>query len=234
MSRGLGDVYKRQVVEDAEPDRWRVEPGPLRGLEVTVEPDLSNAGAILAAPLVTEGRVTVPDWPRHTTQAGDVLRPVLEGFGASVELDRAGLTVTAPPSGPSGHPSLCGIDVDLHEASELTPVVAALCALADGPSRIRGVAHIRGHETDRITALRTELEGFGVEVEELEDGLAIRPAAGSPLRPHTMRTYADHRMVMAGAVLALRAPGTVVTDPGTVAKTLPTFTTLWSDMLGQR
>lgn len=219
------------VVEDAEPDRWRVEPGPLRGLEVTVEPDLSNAGAFLAAPLVTEGRVTVPDWPRHTTQAGDVLRPVLEGFGASVELDRAGLTVTAPPSGPSGHPSLCGIDVDLHEASELTPVVAALCALADGPSRIRGVAHIRGHETDRLAALTRELSAIGADVTETEDGLAFAPVDRRSLRPTTFRTYADHRMVMAGAVVGLAVPGVVVEDVATVGKTLPTFTTMWEAML---
>ena len=214
-------------VDDSEPHTWRVEPGELLPLDVTVEPDLSNAGPFLAAALVCGGTVHVPGWPLHTTQAGDRMREILELMGGTVRLDPSGLTVT-------GDGSVAPLDIDLHDEAELTPVVAALAALADGPSHIRGVAHIRGHETDRITALRTELEGFGVEVEELEDGLSIRPAAGSPLRPHTMRTYADHRMVMAGAVLALRAPGTVVTDPGTVAKTLPTFTTLWSDMLGQR
>ena len=135
----------------------------------------------------------VPDWPGHTTQAGDMIRDVLDRMGAEVSLDSRTLTVAG-----DGHPS--GIDVDLHDAAELTPVVAAVAACADGPSIIRGVAHIRGHETDRISALSRELGGMGVEVTELDDGLRIDPA---PLRPSTFHTYADHRMVMAGAVLAL-------------------------------
>ncbi|MEX1907625.1 3-phosphoshikimate 1-carboxyvinyltransferase [Janibacter sp. Y6] len=212
------------VVEHSEPSTWHVEPGELLPLDVTVEPDLSNAAPFVAAALVCGGTVRVPHWPQHTTQAGDRIRELLAGMGAEVVREGQDLRVT-------GHGQVGAFDVDLHDTAELTPVVAALGALADGPCRIRGVAHIRGHETDRLAALRTELEGFGVGVEELEDGLVIRPA---PLRAHSMRTYADHRMVMAGAVLALRAPGTVVLDPGTVAKTLPSFTGLWSDMLGQR
>jgi 3-phosphoshikimate 1-carboxyvinyltransferase len=139
-------------------------------------------------------------------------------------LDRAGLTV-------SGGGSFSGIDVDLHDSSELTPVVAALCALADSPSVIRGVAHIRGHETDRLVALRTELTGLGVEVDETDDGLRITPR---PLRAGTFHTYADHRMVMAAAVLGLVVPGLVVEDVGTVAKTMPEFTQLWDRMLSDR
>ncbi|MBD5831545.1 3-phosphoshikimate 1-carboxyvinyltransferase [Janibacter melonis] len=212
------------VVDDSEPSTWHVEPGELLPLDVTVEPDLSNAAPFVAAALVCGGTVRVPHWPQHTTQAGDRIRELLAGMGAEVVREGQDLRIT-------GDGQVRAFDVDLHDTAELTPVVAALGALADGPCRIRGVAHIRGHETDRLAALRTELEGFGVGVEELEDGLVIRPA---PLRAHSMRTYADHRMVMAGAVLALRAPGTVVLDPGTVAKTLPSFTGLWSDMLGQR
>lgn len=211
------------VVDDGVADTWRVEPGGLRGLDVVVEPDLSNAGAFLAAALVTGGRVTVPGWPQHTTQAGDALRDILDAMGAAVHLDRSGLTVTREGA-------VNGLDVDLHDASELTPVVAALAALADGPSIIRGVAHIRGHETDRLAALRTELERVGAHVDELEDGLRITPG---PLRPAIWRTYADHRMVMAGAVLGLAVPGLVVEDAATVAKTMPTFTALWERMLGR-
>ena len=188
---------------------------------MTVEPDLSNAAPFLAAALVAGGRVSVPDWPGHTTQAGDAIRDVFDRMGAEVSLDSRTLTVAG-----DGRPS--GIDVDLHDAAELTPVVAAVAACADGPSIIRGVAHIRGHETDRISALSRELGGMGVEVTELDDGLRIDPA---PLRPSTFHTYADHRMVMAAAVLALRAPGTVVEDPGTVGKTLPEFVRLWESML---
>ena len=149
------------------------------------------------------------------------MRDILDIMGADVHLDRTGLTVT-------GTGSINGLDIDLSGSSELTPVVAALCALADGPSIIRGVAHIRGHETDRIAALARELNGLGSDVTETEDGLLIRPR---PLRGGRFHTYADHRMVMAGAVLGLAVPGVLVENPATVAKTLPTFTRLWSDML---
>lgn len=209
-------------VDDSEPNTWRVEPGELLPLDVTVEPDLSNAAPFLAAAAVTNGTVRVPDWPQHTTQAGDRIRDVLDQMGADVTLDGQSLTVTG-----DGRPS--GIDIDLHDAAELTPVVAALTACADGPSIIRGVGHIRGHETDRIAALSRELTSFGVEVTEREDGLRIDPA---PLRPAIFRTYADHRMVMAGAVLSLATSGAVIEDPGTVAKTLPDFLGLWESMLG--
>jgi 3-phosphoshikimate 1-carboxyvinyltransferase len=166
--------------------------------------------------------VHVPGWPQYTTQAGDLVRDVLDMMGGEVVLNRDGLTVT----GPDG---ISGVDVDLHDASELTPVVAALCVLADSPSVIRGVAHVRGHETDRLAALRTELGALGAEVDETADGLRIVPR---PLAGNMFHTYADHRMVMAGAVLGLVVPGLVVQDVDTVAKTLPRFAKLWEQMLG--
>lgn len=208
-------------VDDTEANTWRVEPGPLNPLDVQVEPDLSNAAPFLAAALVTRGRVHIPGWPQHTTQAGDDIRDILDEMGADVVLARDGLTVSAVDG-------FSGVDLDLHDASELTPVVAALASLADGPTIIRGVAHIRGHETDRLAALARELGALGVEITETEDGLHIVPRPLSPARFHT---YADHRMVMAGAVMGLAVPGVVVEDPGTVAKTLPTFTNLWTRML---
>ncbi|KGN34934.1 3-phosphoshikimate 1-carboxyvinyltransferase [Knoellia sinensis KCTC 19936] len=211
-------------VDDSDANTWRVEPGPLNPLDVQVEPDLSNAAPFLAAALVTKGRVTVPGWPQHTTQAGDDIRDVLDEMGADVHLARDGLTVSAPDG-------FSGVDLDLHDASELTPVVAALAALAEGPTIIRGVAHIRGHETDRLAALAQELGALGADVTETEDGLHIIPR---PLSPTVFHTYADHRMVMAGALIGLAVPGVVIEDPGTVAKTLPTFTRLWADMLGER
>ena len=210
-------------VDDGEPDSWRVEPGPLNPLDVQVEPDLSNAAPFLAAALVTRGRVRVPGWPQHTTQAGDDIRDILDEMGADVVLARDGLTVSAVDG-------FTGVDLDLHDASELTPVVAALAALADGPTRIRGVAHIRGHETDRLAALARELGALGALVDETDDGLHIVPR---PLSSARFSTYGDHRMVMAGAVLGLAVPGLVLEDPGTVAKTLPTFVDLWTTMLGE-
>ena len=217
--RGVG-----AQVDDGEPNTWRVAPGGLGALDVLVEPDLSNAAPFLAAAAVTGGRVRVPGWPGHTTQAGDALRDILDAMGAVVRLDREHLEV-------QGSGALSGLDIDLRDAAELTPVVAALAALADSPTWIRGVAHIRGHETDRLAALRTELSALGSDVTETDDGLHIRPAR---LHGGRFRTYADHRMVMAAAVIGLVVPGVVIEDVGTVAKTLPGFTTLWDGMLAAR
>ncbi|MBB2985817.1 3-phosphoshikimate 1-carboxyvinyltransferase [Terracoccus luteus] len=209
------------VVDDSEPNTWRVEPSEINALDVSVEPDLSNAGPFLAAALAAGGSVRVPGWPQHTTQAGDLMREILDAMGADVRLDRTGLTVT-------GVDELVGIDIDLHDAAELTPTVAALAALASTPSWLRGVAHIRGHETDRLAALSAELGRLGGDVEETDDGLRIRPAV---LRGGRFRTYHDHRMATAGAILGLRVDGVTVEDVGTTAKTLPDFTGLWQGML---
>ncbi|UER54868.1 3-phosphoshikimate 1-carboxyvinyltransferase [Kineosporiaceae bacterium SCSIO 59966] len=209
------------VVDDLEPDTWRVEPGEIGGLDVQVEPDLSNATAFLAAAAVTGGRVTVPGWPQWTTQAGDAIRDLLDSMGAEVTLERDGLTVR-------GTGELYGVDADLHDAGELTPTVAALAALADTPSRLSGVAHLRGHETDRLAALAREITGLGGDVTETADGLVVRPA---PLHAGVFHTYGDHRLATAGAVIGLRVPGVQVEDVGTTAKTLPDFPGMWSRML---
>lgn len=210
-------------VDDSAPNTWRVFPGPISGLDVSVEPDLSNAGPFLAAPLICGGTVTVTGWPRTTTQAGDLMRELLALMGAEVTHDARGLTV-------AGTGTIHGIDVDLHDASELTPTIAALAGLAVSPTWIRGVAHIRGHETDRLHALATELTALGADVEELDDGLHIVP---KPLHGIRFETYHDHRMATAAAIIGLRVPGVVVADVDTTAKTLPGFTRLWDDMLAQ-
>ncbi|TWP35266.1 3-phosphoshikimate 1-carboxyvinyltransferase [Leekyejoonella antrihumi] len=209
------------VVDDGEANRWHVEPSEISALEVDVEPDLSNAAPFLAAALVTGGSVHIPGWPHATTQAGDGIRDILDMMGASVRLDREGLTVTSDGT-------IGGIDADLHDVGELTPVVAALAALADSPSYLRGIAHLRHHETDRLAALTQEINRLGGDAQELDDGLAIRP---KPLTGGFFHTYGDHRMVMAAAVLGLRVRGVVIEDIATVGKTLPTFTQLWTQML---
>jgi 3-phosphoshikimate 1-carboxyvinyltransferase len=209
------------VEVDAAANTWRVAAGPVRARAVDVEPDLSNAAPFLAAAVVTGGRVTVPGWPRRTTQAGDALRGLLALVGAEVSLDEAGLTVR-------GTGRIAAVDADLHEVGELTPVFAALCALADGPSRLSGLAHLRGHETDRLAALATELSGLGATVTESADGLLIRPG---PLRGATFASYDDHRMAQAGALLGLAVPGVQVEDIGTTRKTLPDFPGMWAAML---
>jgi len=209
------------VVDELGGDEWRVEPGRIGGLDVQVEPDLSNAAAFLAAAVVTGGQVRVPGWPQYTTQAGDALRDLLDTMGADVSLDRDGLTV-------SGSGELYGLDVDLHDASELTPVVAALAALAESRSQLRGIAHLRYHETDRLAALAHELNALGGDVTETQDGLVIRPR---PMHGGRFATYDDHRLATAAAVIGLRVPGIEVENVATTAKTLPGFTQLWSTML---
>jgi 3-phosphoshikimate 1-carboxyvinyltransferase len=209
------------VVDDEDHEVWRVEPGPVGALDVQVEPDLSNAAPFLAAAAVTGGQVCVPGWPQYTTQAGDHLRDLLDRMGTEVCLDREGLTVR-------GTGELFGIDADLHAAGELTPVVAALAALADSPSHLRGIAHLRGHETDRLAALARELNALGGDVTETADGLVIRPR---PLHGGLFATYHDHRLATAAAVLGLRVPGVLIENVGTTAKTLPGFTDLWRRMI---
>jgi 3-phosphoshikimate 1-carboxyvinyltransferase len=205
-------------VDDGDANRWAVAPGPVAAVDHDIEPDLSNAAPFLALGAATGGRVTVTDWPEQTTQPGDDLRRILALMGCEVDLAGGALTVVGPER-------LSGVDLDLHDVGELTPAVAALCALADSPSHLRGVAHIRGHETDRITALATELGRLGADVSEREDGLSIRPA---PLHGGTFRTYADHRMAHAGVILGLAVDDVLVEDIATTAKTFPGFATAWT------
>ncbi|MFC4588124.1 3-phosphoshikimate 1-carboxyvinyltransferase [Sphaerisporangium corydalis] len=210
-------------VDDSEPDVWRVEPGPIAAGDLTVEPDLSNAAPFLAAALVTGGTVTIPGWPEETTQGGDALRELLPRMGAGVTRVSGDLRVTG-----GGH--IEGVDADLHDVGELTPTIAALAALARSPSTLRGVAHLRGHETDRLAALATEINRLGGDVTETADGLVIRPR---PLGAGTWHSYADHRMATAGAVIGLVVPGIQVEDISTTAKTLPEFARMWARMLGE-
>jgi 3-phosphoshikimate 1-carboxyvinyltransferase len=201
---------------------WRVAPGPIAALDRVIEPDLSNAAPFLAAALVTGGRVTVRDWPEATTQPGAQLDRLLPAMGADVVRTADGLQVT-------GASTIRPLVADLGEVGELTPVLAALCALADGPSRLTGIGHLRGHETDRLQALDEVLTAVGATVEQLPDGLAIEPGA---LRPATVDSYADHRMVMAAAVLGLAIDGVEITGPAAVTKTMPDFADRWAGLLG--
>jgi 3-phosphoshikimate 1-carboxyvinyltransferase len=209
-------------IDDSTPDVWAVAPGRLIGRAWDIEPDLSGAAPFLAAALVTGGAVTVLDWPRTTTQAGDRLRKLLQTMGGRARLSMEGLTVR-------GTGTIHGLDADLSEVGELTPVLAGLAALADSPSRLYGIAHLRGHETDRISALARELNKLGAEVVEAPDALEIRP---KPLRGTVVETYDDHRIAHAAAVIGLAVPGVELTDVACTAKTLPQFPALWSAMVG--
>jgi 3-phosphoshikimate 1-carboxyvinyltransferase len=212
------------AVDISTPQRWAVAPGPIEGRELDVEPDLSNAAPFLAAAMVTGGTVVIPGWPKRTTQAGDAIRHLFAEMGGSCTLGSEGLTARGPEE-------LLGIDVDLHDVGELAPVVAAVCALATSTSTLRGIAHLRLHETDRLAALAHELTALGANVEELDDGLRIDPA---PLHGGTFRTYDDHRLATAAAVLGLVVPGIHIENVETTAKTMPEFVELWRAMLEGR
>ncbi len=208
-------------VDTSRPNQWIVAPATIPALDVVIEPDLSNAAPFLAAALVTGGTVTIPGWPLATTQPGDALRGLLVAMGATAVLDGRGLTV-------SGTGEILGIETDLHDVGELTPVLAALCALAVTPSRLRGIRHLRGHETDRLAALAAQLGGLGAVVTDTEDGLAFLPAR---LHGGRFATFDDHRLATAAAVVGLAVPGVQLDDVATTAKTMPEFVSLWSALV---
>lgn len=200
---------------------WRVEPGTISGGRKVIEPDLSNAGPFLAAAMVAGGEVRIPNWPTVTTQVGAEFVRILPMMGATCQLRDDMLTI-------SGNCQIHGLDIDLSIGGELAPVIAALAALADTPSRITGIAHLRGHETDRLSALTNELSKLGGRVTELEDGLEIHPAE---LHGGVWHTYEDHRMATAAAILGLRIDGIEVENIATTSKTMPDFVKLWQTML---
>ena len=209
-------------VDTTDANRWVVSPRPIAAVDTAIEPDLSNAAPFLAAAAVTGGSVTVTGWPERTTQPGDQLRDIFERFGAEVSRSADGLTVT-------GTGSINGVDLDLHDVGELTPVIAAVAAVAEEPSYLRGVAHLRGHETDRLMALEKELNAIGGDVSQTADGLEIRPR---PLHGGLFGTYDDHRMAQAAAVVGLVAEGIEIDNVGTTAKTMPEFPQVWSRLIG--
>jgi 3-phosphoshikimate 1-carboxyvinyltransferase len=209
------------VVETSGVDRWRVLPGTLAPHDWEIEPDLSSAAPFLAAAAATGGRVRIPGWPTETTQPGGRFPALLASMGATTTTDGDALVVSGPDA-------LAGIDADMHSCGELTPVVAALAALATGPTRLSGIAHLRQHETDRLAALVKELNALGSDAQETDDGLIINPR---PLHGGLVSTYDDHRMAMAAAVIGLVTPDVVLDDVATTDKTLPGFADLWTGML---
>ncbi|MDR2257366.1 MAG: 3-phosphoshikimate 1-carboxyvinyltransferase [Arthrobacter sp.] len=201
---------------------WSVGSAVPRPGDVVVEPDLSNAGPFLAAALVCGGTVRVPRWPANTTQIGALWRELLPAMGATVELAEDGVLSVTGSGSPRG--------IDAADTGELAPTLAALCAVAEGPSRLTGIAHLRGHETDRLAALVAEFTRVGIDASELADGVAISPVPGAA-HGALWESYEDHRMATAGAIVGLAVPGISVDDVETTAKTLPGFTGLWEAML---
>lgn len=213
-------------VDDSQANQWRIAPGAVAARHWDVEPDLSNAVPFLAAAVATGGAVRITGWPSVSVQPADTILSILKLMGSTVQQTDSYLEVRGAAD---GYP---GFDVDLHDVGELAPSVAALAALAQpgSVSRLTGIAHLRGHETDRLAALRTEINGLGGDCAETEDGLVI---TARPLHGGTWHSYADHRMATAGAIVGLRAGGVEVEDIATTGKTLPDFPRMWAEMLGR-
>lgn len=217
--------------------RWTVQPGSFPGFEMTIEPDLSNAGPFLAAAVVTGESVTIPHWPEPaadssagTTQVGDMWRELLPALGAQVRYSEGRLTVTGPVQLPEGDFSF-----DLSAGGELAPTMAAACAFVKGRVELTGIAHLRGHETDRLAALAAEINRLGVSAHDTADSLVIEAPIPATVEAAQVlaRTYDDHRMATFAAIIGLRRPNVVVQNVATVAKTMPQFTAMWEDMLVQ-
>jgi len=218
--------FGAQVEVDSASNTWSVKSGKLQGQDLVIEPDLSNASPFLSIAMVCGGSITISDWPKSTTQPGDQLREIFTRMGAQVEFVAEGLKIT-------GGDSIHGIDIDLHDVGELTPSIAALAALADSPSHLRGIGHLRLHETDRLAALTREISALGGNVVEEETALHITPksAFGKDLHGGTFHTYDDHRLATAGAVIGLVVPGVEVENVATTRKTLPDFPGLWQSLV---
>ena len=210
-------------VEVSTDQIWHVAPRPLHGKEIVIEPDLSNAAPFMAAAMVAGGQVTITDWPKQTDQPGDQLRSIFKEMGAQIHFVGSDIKVT-------GTGTIKGIDIDLHDVGELTPSIAALAVLADSPSSLRGIGHLRLHETDRLAAIAREVNALGGNVVEEETALHITPA---PLYKGIFHTYEDHRLATAGAMIGLRVQGIEVENIETTQKTLPDFPGAWSDLLEQ-
>ena len=217
--------------------RWTVHPGSFPGFEMTIEPDLSNAGPFLAAAVVTGESVTIPHWPAPaadssagTTQVGDMWRELLPALGARVSYAEGRLTVTGPRELPEGDFSF-----DLSAGGELAPTMAAACAFVKGHVELTGIAHLRGHETDRLAALAAEINRLGGSAHDTANSLVIEAPipANTEAEQVLARTYDDHRMATFAAIIGLRRGNVVVQNVATVAKTMPEFTAMWEDMLAQ-
>lgn len=218
--------FGAKVEVNKEANSWNVSAGALKGEDLVIEPDLSNAAPFLSIAMVCGGSITIADWPEVTTQPGDQLREILTAMGARISRSADGLTIT-------GGDSINGIDIDLHDVGELTPAIAALAALADSPSHLRGIGHLRLHETDRLAALTREINSLGGNVVEDETSLHITPsgAMGKGLHGGTFHTYEDHRLATAGAVIGLVVPGVEIENVATTRKTLPDFPGLWQSLV---
>lgn len=215
-------LRKFGAIVEVDQNSWTIRSGELHGQDLTIEPDLSNAGPFMAAAMVCGGSVEILDWPKSTSQPGDQLRDIFAKMGARIEQNGEGLKIF-------GSGEINGIDIDLHDVGELTPTIAAVAALASSPSTLRGIGHLRLHETDRLAALANEINNLGGDVTEGPDELLIKPT--NLVASQIFKSYEDHRMATAGAIIGLAVKDLIVENIETTKKTLPNFPGMWQEML---
>lgn len=212
----MGAFGVRPEIDDATWKSFAVAPGQwYKGRHYVIEPDASNASYFFAAAAVTGGEIAVEGLGTRSHQGDLQFVRVLERMGCEVTMTETMTSVRGPEDG-----HLRGGEFDFNAISDTSQTLAAIAPFADGPVTIRGVAHNRVKETDRVSAVATELRKLGQEVEEFDDGLTIRPR---PIQPAEIETYDDHRMAMSFAITGLKANGVSILDPECVAKTFPSF-----------
>lgn len=217
VMRSFGvEVEKVEGEKDDGGTAYSVRPGVYRAREFRIEPDASGASYFFAAAALTGGRARVPGLGSGSTQGDLRFVEVLRGMGCEVEVGESGVEVRGPEK-------LRGVEVDMNDFSDTFITLAAIAPFAEGPTVIKNIEHTRHQETDRISAVATELSRLGVEVEEKRDGMRILP--GRTLRPEgsLVETYDDHRIAMAFALIGLRVPGIRIKDPACVSKTMPDY-----------
>lgn len=215
-------LRKFGAIVEVDQNSWTIRSGELHGQDLTIEPDLSNAAPFMAAAMVCGGSVEILDWPKSTSQPGDQLRDIFAKMGARIEQNGEGLKIF-------GSGEINGIDIDLHDVGELTPTIAAVAALASSPSTLRGIGHLRLHETDRVAALANEINNLGGDVTEGPGELLIKPT--NLVASQIFKSYEDHRMATAGAIIGLAVKDLIVENIETTKKTLPNFPGMWQEML---
>ena len=215
-------LRKFGAIVEVDQNSWTIRSGELHGQDLTIEPDLSNAGPFMAAAMVCGGSVEILDWPKSTSQPGDQLRDIFAKMGARIEQNGEGLKIF-------GSGEINGIDINLHDVGELTPTIAAVAALASSPSTLRGIGHLRLHETDRLAALANEINNLGGDVTEGPGELLIKPT--NLVASQIFKSYEDHRMATAGAIIGLAVKDLIVENIETTKKTLPNFPGMWQEML---
>ena len=200
---------------------WRIDNQTINSRNWVVEPDLSNAGPFLAAAMVTKGEIKINDWPLQTTQAGNSWIEILSLMGANIQLNSKQLIL-------KNDSEIKGINYNLNDVGELTPVLVAISLFANSKSEFTGISHLRGHETDRLAALVENITAIGGDAKETEDGLIINP---KQLHGGVWKAFDDHRMATAGAVIGLKVKDIYVDDIATTSKTLPNFEEMWNKMV---